>query len=659
MPGTREFAALFEAALDAVFVVDDGRVVISANPAAAVLLAEPLDEIVGRRFDDFVAHPESLETEWQAFVTTGRARGRLRLARPHAGAAEVEYTATANFVTGRHFAIVRDVTERVEAETERAAMYRRETARLRETETLLSVSRALCETLDPTETMRRVAREIAYTLGADMVGAYLADAAQEALWPVAGYHVPKQMLEDFQRFPIPIRNHPAIEEVWTQGHAVWTDDMAADERVHRESYARFPHQSNIFTPINIKGRPVGGFFAIWWRERRTFTPEERRLLQGIGDLAGIFLENAHLYRDMAQANRAKDEFIATLSHELRNPLGAIANAIAALDRCGPRVEIAARLREIIHRQTRHLARLVDDLLEVARVTAGKVTLDRYVVELADVVTRAVHALQAAGRGQQHAIRLDLESVFVDVDPVRLEQIVTNLVDNAIKYTAPTGTIHVEVRRDAAHAVLRVVDTGVGIAREMLPHVFELFTQGEQALDRALGGLGIGLALSRRLVEMHGGTIRAMSDGRDRGAQFIVRLPAVAPRPTPISTPPSRVAGARTILVVEDNDDSRESLRLLLESIGHQVLESAEGRTALTVALAERPDVILIDIGLPGLDGYALARAIRADERGRGMRLIAVTGYGQADDRHRAIEAGFDAHVVKPVSLGVLRSLLAS
>ena len=217
-------------------------------------------------------------------------------------------------------------------ETERTDLRQREQLHLRETETLLAVSRALSSTLDPTETMRRVAREIALALGADMVGAYLADATRESLWPVAGYRVPRDMLETFRGFPIPIKDHMAIEEAWAHRRAVWTDDMPGDPRVDPETLRQFPHQSDLFVPIRVKDRPVGGFFVIWWTARRSFTEWEIGLVQGISDLAGIFLDNAQLYRETAEANRAKEEFFATLSHELRNPLGAIANAVSALDR---------------------------------------------------------------------------------------------------------------------------------------------------------------------------------------------------------------------------------------------------------------------------------------------------------------------------------------
>ncbi len=658
MSTNREFQSLFAAALDAVVVIDDARVVIEANPAACRLLALPLEALVGRRFDGFLMDAVDLETAWTAFLTERTHAGELHLVRDDATVLDVEYSAAADVVAGRHLAILRDVTERKRIEAERAALLSQEQARLRETETLLAVSRALCATLDPVETMRRVAREIAHAVGADMVGAYLADRAQEQLCPVAGYRVPKAMIDAFRTFPIPITHHPAIEQAWSTGAAVWTDDMAADPRVDAASYSRFAHQSDVFLPIRIKGRPVGGFFLIWWTERRVLSEEQLRVLSGISDLAGLFLDNAQLYREVAEANRGKDEFLAMLSHELRNPLAAITNAVAALDRLGSREPPVVRLRHIVQRQTQHLTRLVDDLLDVARVTAGKIALTRQPLDLADVTASAVRALRERRGGAAHQLTFRAEPVVVSADPTRLDQIITNLLENAVKYTRTGGSIDVDVTRDGDAALLRVTDTGVGIEPAMLPRIFDMFAQAAQPLDRSRGGLGIGLALTRRLVELHGGSIRAFSAGLGTGATFTVRLPlatAVAPTPSPVPPTPGR---GRRILVIEDNDDARESLRLLLESLGHDVLEARSGQEGIGVALDAEPDVVLIDLGLPGVDGYEVARTLRAKFSQRRMTLIAVTGYGHADDRQRSKDAGCEAHLVKPVSVAVLSTVIA-
>jgi PAS domain S-box-containing protein len=656
----QESEALLTAARDAVLVVDDGRTFLDANPAACRLIGLSLADLAGRRLDEVLAEPNlDLEAAWRTFLDGGEQTGELQIRRSDGEIRRVEYSATARFAAGRHLAILRDITERKRAETERAELLQREQRRLRESETLLAVSRALSSTLDPIETLRRVAREIAHALGADMVGAYLADAARESLRPVAGYHVPPHMIDAFRRVPIPIRNHRAIEEAWANRRAVWTDDMPGDPRVDPESFRQFPHQSDMFVPIRVKDQPVGGFFVIWWTERRAITESEVRLLQGISDMAGIFLDNAQLYREAAETNRAKDEFLATLSHELRNPLGAIANAVAALERRAGGEESAARLRQIIQRQTHHLARLVDDLLDVARATAGKIALERQPIDLSEVTGGCVRTLRESGRARRHRVTFRAESVVVSADATRLAQVITNMLDNAVKFTPSGGSVDVDVWREGQEAVLRVSDTGVGIGPEMLPRVFELFAQAEQPMDRAVGGLGIGLTLSRRLVQMLGGTITATSDGHGRGAQFTVRLPVEAtsmPLVKPTTPGPER---SRRILIVEDNDDARESLRLLLESLGHRVLEAGDGQRGLALALHHQPEIVLIDLGLPELDGYEVARALRSSPVCKTAALIAVTGYGQADDRRRSKDAGFDAHLVKPVSQGVLASLLAS
>jgi len=660
MSNYAESEALLAAARDAVLVFDDARTFVDANPAACRLLGLSLEALVGRRFDDFLAEPgPDLDAAWGTFLDGGEQTGELRIVRGDGEVRPVEYSATARFVAGRHLAILRDVTGRKLAEAERAELLRREQRRLRETETLLAVSRALSSTLDPTETLRRVAREIALALGADMVGAYLADATRDSLHPVAGYRVPREMIDTFRQYPIPIRNHPAIEEAWASRRAMWTDDMPSDPRVDSETLRKFPHQSDMFVPIRVKDRPVGGFFVIWWTERRVITEGEMRLLEGISDLAGIFLDNAQLYREAAETNRAKDEFLATLSHELRNPLGAIANAVAALERRSGAEEAAARLRQIIHRQTHHLARLVDDLLDVARATAGKIPLDRQPIDLSEVAGGCVRSLRESGRARRHRVTFRAESVIVSADATRLAQIITNMLDNAVKFTPSGGSVDVDVWRQGQDAILRVSDTGLGIGADMLPRVFELFAQAEQPMDRSVGGLGIGLTLSRRLVEMFGGTIAASSDGPGRGAQFTVRLPVeamVTPTPAAVALVSEH---SRAILIVEDNDDARESLRLLLESLGHRVIEAGDGQRGLALALHHQPEVVLIDLGLPELDGYEVARALRSSPLGKTASLIAVTGYGQADDRRRSKDAGFDAHLVKPVSLGVLASLLAA
>jgi CheY-like chemotaxis protein len=344
-----------------------------------------------------------------------------------------------------------------------------------------------------------------------------------------------------------------------------------------------------------------------------------------------------------------------LGHELRNPLGAIANAARVLE-MDPETEAADKARLIIRRQIDHLSRLVDDLLDVARVMKGKFVLNRVPVEVVRTVGGVLEALRSAEHLNRHETSLEAEEVWVYADPVRLEQVVANLVVNGTKYTPEGGAIRIRVWRDGRDAVIEVADSGIGMDQQLLPRVFDLFAQGAQTLDRAQGGLGIGLTLVRRLVELHDGQVQAASKGTGEGSVFTVRLPAME-RPVD-SRPPSPVeASARSILLVDDNDDSREMLAALLEHAGHTVCQSSDGPGGVEAALRERPDVALVDIGLPGLDGYEVARRVRTDPRGSGIALIALTGYGSREQRAVALDSGFDCVLVKPVEPASLQRAL--
>src|SRR6266508_1960662 len=358
------------------------------------------------------------------------------------------------------------------------------------------------------------------------------------------------------------------------------------------------------------------------------------------------------------ANRTKDEFLAMLGHELRNPLGAISNAAHLLERLGQPGDATAVARGIIGRQTAHLTRLMDDLLDIGRVMTGKILLDRKPIDLREVAERAVGTLREGGRLERHIVSFGGVPAWIDADATRIEQIVANLVSNALKYTPPGGSIKVHVTRKASTAVLRVEDDGLGIRMDLLPRVFDRFVQGQPPPDRTQSGLGIGLTLVKRIAELHGGSVEAQSDGLGTGTAVTVKFPVIAKpgRETGERDAPAEVA--RRILIVEDNDDAREMLRTLLELRHHAVREAVDGPSGIEAALQFQPDIALIDVGLPGLDGYEVARRLRASEGAKRMRLIALTGFGLPKDALRAREAGFDAHVVKPVDPDHLAQILA-
>ncbi|MDB4971135.1 MAG: chemotaxis protein methyltransferase CheR [Myxococcales bacterium] len=362
------------------------------------------------------------------------------------------------------------------------------------------------------------------------------------------------------------------------------------------------------------------------------------------------------------ANRVKDEFLAILGHELRNPLAPILTALQLMKLRAP--EALERERTIIERQVRHVVRLVDDLLDVSRITRGKVELKNEVVNIADVVAKALEMAGPLFEERAHEVQLSVaDSLFVLADPVRLAQVVANLLNNAAKYTEPRGRIEIDGRREADSIVVRVRDTGMGIAPEMLPRVFDLFVQERQTIDRAQGGLGLGLAIVRSLVAAHGGTVAVRSDGLGKGAEFELRLPAIDGAPATRSAPAEEPETAAVepclrVLVVDDNADALELLVEGLEMMGHELHRAHDGPTALTVAGEVKPALAILDIGLPVMDGYELARRLRALPGLTGIKLVALTGYGQETDRKRSAEAGFDDHLVKPVSIEQVQASVA-
>jgi len=369
-------------------------------------------------------------------------------------------------------------------------------------------------------------------------------------------------------------------------------------------------------------------------------------------------------------NRSKDEFLAMLAHELRNPLGAIQGAVHALSLIGHSDPMALRATGIIKRQVVHMARLVDDLLDVGRAVTGKIVLKRRPVNFSECVKSSVTTL-AAGNPNFARIQVDCEQAWVHGDAVRLEQITGNLISNALKFSQSERPVLVSVKCEDGQAVLRVSDQGVGIPQEMLPRIFDLFVQAHHTIDRSRGGLGIGLTLVRRLAELHGGNVQATSEGDGRGATFTVRIPLTRAPDDKVegsaSAPNGNGSGhyqryveSRRVLLVDDNHDSREMYRAVLRANGHDVREAADGEHALKVLETATFDVAFIDIGLPGgMDGYELARRIRKHPTGKDIRLVALTGYGFPEDRAQSKQAGFARHLVKPVEPDMLQRELSS
>jgi signal transduction histidine kinase/ActR/RegA family two-component response regulator len=417
--------------------------------------------------------------------------------------------------------------------------------------------------------------------------------------------------------------------------------------------------------VRMQGRSgqTSGLILVTDKEQGDFTEEDESLLGQLATVASLALQHVEARISLEDADRRKNQFLAMLSHELRNPLAPIRNSLHLLEQAAPGSEQARRAQAVIGRQVGHMVRLVEDLLDVTRVSSGKVQLQREQLDLADVVRRAVedHRQVFAAHGLELVAAIPEGPIPIDGDRTRISQVVGNLLQNSWKFTPAGGrvTVTVEASEPLGQAIARVRDTGAGIAPEMLPRLFEPFTQADTTLDRSKGGLGLGLSLAKGLVEMHGGTVSAASEGPGKGAEFTIRLP-LHRGPGPRAEPQPRerpAAPGRRVLIVEDNVDSAESLRDVLEIGGHVVQVAHSGAAGLELAHGFRPEVVLCDVGLPGIDGYGVARSLRADPVLACVTLVALTGYAAPDDVARSKEAGFDLHLAKPVDVEELDRIL--
>ena len=434
----------------------------------------------------------------------------------------------------------------------------------------------------------------------------------------------------------------------------------------REALARMPAWADV-PLILVSGNvaALGQLYASAFPESGHVTLLERPLNpHSLVSAVAVALRASARQREMGEliaareeAVRLRDEFLAMLAHELRNPLAPMKNVVQLLRMQPAADEHARRCTDVLDRQVSHMVRMVDDLMDVARLERGKVALRMQRVDLNRVTAAAVESCQpsAEERGRSVTLRLASEPLAVDADPVRIEQMVCNLVNNAVKFSPASAEIVIYTAAEGGNALVSVEDPGVGFEQGVAENLFKPFLQANPTLDRSAGGLGIGLTIVRRLAELHGGSVRAASDGPGRGARFVVRLPLAQglPRAAFRDAAPAPAHRRRRVVVIEDNKDIRDTLRTLLTRWGHDVTTAADGRAGLDCVLESRPDVALVDVGLPEMNGYDVARTIRSRLPGDGIRLIAITGYGQPADRERARQAGFDEHLLKPVEPEVL------
>jgi PAS domain S-box-containing protein len=655
--------------VDGIITIDSRGTIKSVNPAAERIFQYPAADIVGRHVD--LLMPGAFRNEYEGSVPRqvsggdGRIIGIRRevVGRRKDGADIPLDLAISEFeVASRHYftGIVRDITEPKRAE---------DTARF-----LADASAALASLVDPESTLNKLAA-LAVPAFADWCMVDVVEGTGLRCLAIA--HQDPSLVElahDLQRRFPPSPDEPrgpqhvlrtARSEIAAEVTDAVLRSVVRDEQ-HLELLRGLGLRSYICVPLMVHGSCAAVVSFATAESGRRYRSDDLLVAEELAHRASVAIDNARLYAALRDADRRKDEFLAMLAHELRNPLAPIRSGLDLLGIEGVDRETSEWARRTMKEQVQHMVQLVDDLLDVSRIMQDKIQLRTEPLELSTVVARAVEQVRPLIIAQEHHLSIDVgpEPLWVLGDAVRLAQVLANLLNNAAKYTNPRGTITLTVGRDGTEAVLQVRDNGIGMDKETQKCVFDLFAQADRAMARSQGGLGIGLTLVRRLVQLHGGRVEALSDGPEQGAVFTVRLPVVASPPTDGEHVPcdqqigeQEGTAPRRVLVVEDNASVVAMTAALLRTWGHQVFTAHDGPEALRVFDAQRPEIVLLDIGLPGMTGYDIARELRKKSGGEGALLVALTGYGQQQDRNRSREAGFDLHLVKPPAEEDLRRTL--
>lgn len=557
------------------------------------------------------------------------------------------------FVHTRCF--TRDVTEQRAAEE----LLRRQTTRLR---LLWEAAGVLLTAENPDSMLRAVIAKIGAHLGVDTYFNFTVNDAGDGLQLASCVGIPPEVAETIARLDfgqavcgaVALQRQPIVATYIQQSN---------DPRV--QLVKSFGLRAYACNPLLVGDRLLGTLsFAT--RSKDEFDADEVAFMETLCHYVTVAYERLRLVNELKEADRRKDEFLATLAHELRNPLAPVRSAVQVLRLKGPDQPELRWSRDVIERQVQHLTRLIDDLMDISRITRNKLELRKQRVELTQVIKGAIESSRSVMEQCGHQLVVDLpsEPIYLQGDLVRLAQVFLNLLNNAAKYTERGGRIWLSAMRQGDKVVVRVKDTGIGIPPKQLSRLFEIFFQVDRTLERSQGGLGIGLSLVRRLVELHGGTVEAHSEGFGKGSEFIVRLPVIVERVTlPQSDEPSSASdfksASRRIVVVDDNRDSADALAMLLQVYGYETDTAYDGVEGVEAAERLRPDAVLLDIGMPRLNGYDACRFIREKPWGKSLVLIAMTGWGQEEDRRRTIAAGFDAHIVKPVDPTDLMKLIDS
>jgi PAS domain S-box-containing protein len=670
MAARLHLAAIVESSEDAILSKDlDGRIT-SWNKGAQRLYGYRAEEILGRPLSTLVPpdHPDELPGLLQR-LKRGERIERYETVRLRKDGSRMDVSLTISPIRNEDGKIIgaskiaRDITARKQAEEKLLESEQRLAAELEAITRLHALSTRLLSADNLGTALDDVLENAIVTSGADFGNIQLYNPQVGALEIVAQRGFRQDFLEYFRQ--VRVDEGSCCAQAMQSGQRIILEDVELDPAYepHRQIAAAAGYRAVQSTPLKSRSGSVLGMLSTHFRLPQRVSERNQRLLDLYARHAADLIERMRIEQDLRDADRRKDEFLAMLAHELRNPLAPIRNALHIMKMPGANGAAVERARQMTERQVQHLVRLVDDLLDVSRIMRGRIELRKEPVELADVLARGVEAAQPMidACGQKLVVCVPPQPLRLHGDATRLAQVVTNLLHNAAKFSERAGHIWLSAGREGAELVVRVRDEGSGIRADLLPHIFELFVQGDRSLERSRGGLGIGLTVVRKLVELHGGSIEARSEGPGQGSEFLVRLPGLkeaagqepaeaGPRPEPASVP-------RRVLVVDDNVDAAESIALLVRHWGHEVRLAFNGPEALTAAEVFHPEIIVLDIGLPGLNGYEVARQLRQQPRFAQTLLAAVTGYGQEEDQLRSVQAGFDHHLTKPVDPEALQRII--
>jgi len=675
---TAQLAAIVESSEDAVVSKTLEGIVQSWNTGAQRIFGYTPEDMIGKPITTIIP-PEHLSEESMIIqrIRSGQPVESFDTTRIAKDGRRIPVSLTVSPIRNARGEVIgaskiaRDITQRKRAERELVESRRRlasEAAaltRLSEASTRLWQSRSLATGLD------EILRTVKELTGASKGNVQLVNASRNTLSIVAYDGFDPAFLATFEHISMDDRR-AACGRAMAEGRAILIEDVQADAGYspYRDVARAAGYRSVVSVPLFAADGSKLGAISVHFPSPHRPSEAEMRRLQLYCRQASDFIQRIHLEHTLRQREEAlqeadsrKNEFLALLAHELRNPIAPIRYALAMARKPGISAEQRMRAEDIIDRQAAHMGRLLDDLLDVSRITRGSLELRKSATTLDAAVSTAVESAQPFMDAKHHALKVDLpdHTVRLEADPARLAQILTNLLINAAKFTPEGGRIELEATNDLEEIVVTVRDNGIGIGPELMPQLFTLLAQAQPALDRAENGLGVGLALVRGLVHLHGGTIEAKSGGPGRGSEFIVRLPIGIASERDAENPDAETAHSNElrILVVDDNRDAADSCAMLLELSGHRVRTAYNGTQALQLGENLMPHVVLLDIGLPDLNGYEVARRIRATPWGAKLPLVAVTGWGKEEDRERAFAAGFDHHLTKPVAPEAVASLVAA